>query len=390
MIFSQCSRKACCDLRTTCRALKEHADPIVFQYLRLCSHKSERVNGRQIFSLATRSSNACEYTMHVELGHISSPIRPVKSTLTHFGICCDLRVHLPTAISMLRNLRSFRSVTISISFTEAQLCVISWGGPYNRVVQYAQNDDPPNWLVNALAQAVARLPRLIEVRLRGSFSLITPFKFPLGLFSNLTTLHVAHNDNFTFSQMAIAIANSPQLRVLEWISRGCLTLDPPTLSALFSNLSAENPLHLDRLYVRNGDVTLDRVILPHLTRLTSIKVYCTSERLAQNMWSSFRANPIKVPNVEISGFVTEDTMQYLSSFSGLKQLHIYFGVDIVEDEGLRRIREMLLEEVLQKHVNALESLTVVDHFCPWVTLPYFSFCILLFTDFLLLAGSESC
>jgi hypothetical protein len=132
------------------------------------------------------------------------------------------------------------------------------------------------------------------------------------------------------------------------------------------------------------------VILPHLTRLTSIKVYCTSERLAQNMWSSFRANPIKVPNVEISGFVTEDTMQYLSSFSGLKQLHIYFGVDIVEDEGLRRIREMLLEEVLQKHVNALESLTVVDHFCPWVTLPYFSFCILLFTDFLLLAGSESC
>jgi hypothetical protein len=360
-------------MRATCRALKKHADPIVFRHLRLCSHIKTRVNEHQIVSLLTRSSKACEFTVQVELGPISRLIKPRKNKWArpHIGSYKDLRVHLPTAISMLKNLRCFRSVTIFSPFPKLNCAIIRWGDPGCVVLQRIDAGVLPKWLINALAQAVSRLPRLIEVQLCGCYP--HSVHFPLGLFSNLTRLCVSYIDTYTFSQMAVAIENSPQLRDLEWISTTNALHNPlPPLSRLFANISAENPLHLDRLVVESVEATLDRVILPHLMWLTSIRVHCISSVLAQRVWPSFRANPIKVADVEVSGFVTEDAMLYLSSFSGLKRLQVYLGLYDIDDERHLGIRKLLLEEVLPKHVNSLESLTVRDHYRPWVKSPYCS------------------
>jgi hypothetical protein len=106
--FYQCAQPERCRLRATCKVLNEHAEPIVFR--RLCLYakrRSPHTIERQILALATRSSKACEFTR--ELRVVAARKYPAsEQSWPHFGNCDDLRVHLSTAISMLKNLTRFR------------------------------------------------------------------------------------------------------------------------------------------------------------------------------------------------------------------------------------------------------------------------------------------
>jgi len=66
------------------------------------------VTEHQIIALATRSSRAFDLTREVEVDYIPDGLRASEQSWPHFGLCVDLRVDLPNAISALRNMTRFR------------------------------------------------------------------------------------------------------------------------------------------------------------------------------------------------------------------------------------------------------------------------------------------
>jgi hypothetical protein len=112
-VIYQCAQPERCRLRATCKLLNEHADPIVFRRLVLrLKHDSPDIIERQIISLVTRSSKACEFARGLEIHYIPNGPQASELSWPHFGNCDDLRVHFQTAISTLRNLTRFRLVTV--------------------------------------------------------------------------------------------------------------------------------------------------------------------------------------------------------------------------------------------------------------------------------------
>jgi hypothetical protein len=109
-------------------------------------------------------------------------------------------------------------------------------------------------------------------------------------------------------------------------------------------------------------------MLPHLTHLTSFhfRVYDTTvlglPSVARSVWSSFLVNKIRLSDVTIEGVITEETIFYLLSFSGLKRLVVN---SFTPSRGAfaDNIKDMLFTEVLLKHVNSLQTLKVD---IPWV------------------------
>jgi hypothetical protein len=223
--------------------------------------------------------------------------------------------------------------------------------------------DDPEWLINSLLQTVSRLPHLTELDI-DTYGDSQQHYIPLGLFSNLTKLSVEcgpdDNASYFISQMSTVIANSPQLQSLD-VSYIRSTYPQPTLSELFAKVSTNDPLYLEHLSVGYIDATVDEVALPHLTQLTSFQFRLDEENfaIARRVWSSLRVNDIKLSDVEFEGSITEETMQYLSSFSGLKRLVV--GVVVaLSDETMEDLKNMFFTAVLPKHVNSLETLDIVD------------------------------
>jgi hypothetical protein len=101
------------------------------------------------------------------------------------------------------------------------------------------------------------------------------------------------------------------------------------------------------------DATVNQEMLPHLTQLTSFQFRIHLHSVARSVWASFLVNNIKLTDMTIEGIVTEETMLYLSSFSGLKKLDL---VVIVSE----KFKNMFFAEVLPKHVNSLQVLRLGD------------------------------
>jgi hypothetical protein len=226
-------------------------------------------------------------------------------------------------------------------------------------------------------QAVACLPKLTELDVQ-SWSSHKPH-IPFGPFANLSKISVmfdSHEDAFFISQMATVIANSPQLRSL---SVNCLSVTDgvhlPTLGELFANLSSENPLPLEHLRISYMDATVDEVTLPHLTQLDSFRfeIEKTNTSVARSVWTSFLVNNIKLSDVEIDGIMTEETMSYLLSFSGLRRI----AIDVSDYSIIStNVKDMFLTDVLQKHVDSLQTLMICgDCESEWVNLPCYTFYI---------------
>lgn len=113
LTIGKCPYRERCHLRATCKVLSELADPIVFRRLRLFVDNPPYVTEHQIIALATRSSKACEFTREMEIPWVPTYkycFQASEQSWPHFGHCDDMRVHLPTAISALRNMTSFKSV----------------------------------------------------------------------------------------------------------------------------------------------------------------------------------------------------------------------------------------------------------------------------------------
>jgi hypothetical protein len=233
------------------------------------------------------------------------------------------------------------------------------------IARWDTTDHEPEWLVNEVTQAVARLPKLTELTVRTSVR-FKP-RVPLGLFSNLSKLTIRTFEGVSFiSRMATVIANSSQLRCLDVIYGNLFHRTPlPTLSELFENLSSENPLRLEKLYISGIDATVDQVTLPHLTRLTSFRLGIRQgyHSVVQSVWTSLIVNHVKLSDVTIDNIITKETMLYLSSFSGLKRLVVEYVI-APPDTTLEDLKNMFFAEVLPKHVNSLQTLEI--HFDRWV------------------------
>jgi hypothetical protein len=214
-------------------------------------------------------------------------------------------------------------------------------------------------------QVAARLPQLTKLVVATSIS--CNVRVPLGLFSNLSTLSVkSHNTSnswFLISQIPFVIANSPQLRCLD-VDLNCLGLSVslPTLKGLFAMLSSKNPLCLEQLHISNMDATVDEETLPHLTHLSSFRFGIDEAHLAvtQSVWDSWLVNNITLSDVFINGSITNETISYLSSFSGLKSLAVRSAISTDETHDYLKYR--FFTEVLPKHADSLQELGIN----PWV------------------------
>jgi hypothetical protein len=342
--ISQCAQRELCHLRSTCKILNELADPIVFRCLKL-HIKAPLVTEHQIIALATRSSKACDFTREMRIFDMPGCLRSSEQSPPHLH-CEDLRVHLPTAISELKNMTRFRLVTTFVAFEWRPLTLIdSW-----TVSDYA-----PDWLNDSLMQAVSRLPQLTELHIESR-----KVHIPYGLFRNLSILSAEsysyEDPTSLLSEIATAVENSPELRSLG-VVHPSHTFDPLVLNEIFAKLSTENPLNLECLYICGMNATVDQVALPHLMHLTSFhfKHWEDSISTAKSVWTSFRVNNIKLTEVAIRSTITEEAMLYLSSFSGLKRL-VLNGTQPDQDSV---IHNTLFLEVLPKHVNSLETLEIL-------------------------------
>jgi hypothetical protein len=231
------------------------------------------------------------------------------------------------------------------------------------ISRWLMDDNEPVWLINSLIQTVSRLPQLTELAVFSPY--LSNIRIPLGVFSDLSKLCVELSETnevglFNIYQIAIAIANSPRLRTLDVthvtpLSDNVVTL--PTLGDLFANLTAKNPLRLEQLHLSFVDATVDQRSLPHLKHLTSFHFRVYDEEISRSVWTSLYDNNIKLTDVAIAGFITEETMLYLSSFSGLKRL-------VTENMAANSTRECptnaLCAEVLPKHVDSLDELVFDD------------------------------
>jgi hypothetical protein len=218
-------------------------------------------------------------------------------------------------------------------------------------------------------QTVSCLPQLTELDLWVECNA----PIPLSLFTNLSNFSVRGEfAPLVISEIAAVVANSPQLRSLEvhYLDNSS-TL--PTLSALFAKIPTTNALCLKHLAVCSIDATVDQVALPHLTRLTSFTFQVNNPDIAQSVWTSFRINNVKLTDVNIGGIITEETMVYLSSFSGLSKLIVDFGKTLV----VERVKKMFFEMVLPKHVQSLQTLRIhVIGQEKWVKSPRYIFVLL--------------
>jgi hypothetical protein len=235
----------------------------------------------------------------------------------------------------------------------------------------------PDWLINSLMQTVACLPHLTELDV-DTWEDAHQSRIPLGLFSNLSKLWVEcgpYDVSFFISQMSNVIANSPQLQSLI-VSYVGLSYTRPTLSELLAKISAKNPLYLEHLSIGYMDATVDQVVLPHLTHLTSFQFRGSSIgdpsqnlSIAQSVWTSFLVNDVRLSDVDVQGSMTEEMLLYLSSFSGLKRLVV--GA-VIDSPGVitENLAKMLFTAVLQKHVNTLQTLEIMgsNDDGPWVKL----------------------
>jgi hypothetical protein len=329
--------------------LTELADPIVFRRLRLYVRDSPHITEHQIVALATQSSKACEFTRDMSIAYLPDGLRPSKHSQRLFGHCDDLRVHLPTAISALKNMTCFRWVI---------------------------SGDDPAWLVESVMQAVACLPNLTELDVWASYTCRAP-PIPLGVFGNLSKLSVKWDsyDDVLISQIATVIANSPHLKSLSVDNQVYQSDDAFALCKLFEKLSVKNPLRLEHLDIRHIDATVDQIVLPHLTHLTSFRSRLVLDDfpVAQRVWTSFLVNNVRLSDVEIEGVVTEEMMLYLSSFSGLKRLVLH-ELNTDSDMITENTKNMLFTEVLPKHVNSLQTLDIMGYNeDEWVNPPFYIF-----------------
>jgi hypothetical protein len=238
-------------------------------------------------------------------------------------------------------------------------------------------DYEPDRLVNSLMHAVAGLPQLTDLDI-----LVNKARIPLDIFANLSKLSIGRRCNehlpSFISQMATVISNSPHLRSLEVTFLGLSSYGGPvpTLSSLFAKLSPENSLCLEHLRIWYMDATVDQVTLPHLKHLTSFHFRVRDEdiSIARSVWNSFLASNIELSEVAIEGIVTEETMLYLSSCSGLKKLVLNY-IKAPPDKTTDDLKNMLFTEVLRKHVGSLQTLEILrDGDNGWVKrIYYYSF-----------------
>jgi hypothetical protein len=236
--------------------------------------------------------------------------------------------------------------------------------------------DDPAWLVESVMQAVACLPNLTELDVWASYTCRAP-PIPLGVFGNLSKLSVKWDsyDDVLISQIATVIANSPHLKSLSVDNQVYQSDDAFALCKLFEKLSVKNPLRLEHLDIRHIDATVDQIVLPHLTHLTSFRSRLVLDDfpVAQRVWTSFLVNNVRLSDVEIEGVVTEEMMLYLSSFSGLKRLVLH-ELNTDSDMITENTKNMLFTEVLPKHVNSLQTLDIMGYNeDEWVNPPFYIF-----------------
>jgi hypothetical protein len=358
---SQCPKSDRCSLRATCKVLSEHADPIVFRRLSLYHEESSpHITEHQIISLATLSSKACEFTREMQIRHMPNDFHASEQSWPHFGHCDNLKVHLPTAMSRLRNMTSFTFVSTSLHHLLSSLLVN---------IRWVLSEHDPDWLINSLMQAVSQLPQLTKLDVSTAWGRGDAC-FPLGLFANLTTIlvHIVRNIPSFVSEMSTVLANSPQLKSL---TVSFMETHEFTLGCLFAKIPTKNPpICLEHLSICNMDVTLDEVVLPHLRQLTSFRFTGHRLQAAHRVWTSFLVHNVKLLRVFIDEIRTEEMINYLSSFSGLKSLVVIdISVDATSSEGY--LKDMLLSTILPKHVNSLQTLAIFHS--KWVKLTFILF-----------------
>ena len=227
-------------------------------------------------------------------------------------------------------------------------------------------DREPEWLANSIIETIASLPLLTEFTIKYSYR---SEAYPsLHLLKNLTKLSVhGRSDDFRgkiVTGVAQAIAGSPNIKHLDfdsdaWWGRG----REHSLHDLFSNVSVDSTLKLQNLGLAGIRVGLDARTIRHLRSLTSLQWmrnvviqdnnYVNS---TEGLWHTLKTERIQLAELKTDQ-MSDDLLQYLSSYEGLRDLRLD-RISGKDDDDSNRLADTFFQEVLPRHRGSLEILHI--------------------------------
>ncbi|KAF8908161.1 hypothetical protein CPB84DRAFT_207691 [Gymnopilus junonius] len=139
------------------------------------------------------------------------------------------------------------------------------------------------------------------------------------------------------------------------------------------------PMRLRHLGLTSCFVTLDEVILPHLASLTSLKLFeieesfgtrvtlpasSTSSHSSSNLdgiWTALAKAGIYLKEITVD-FVTSSFLAYLSSYSGLRKLHISGPYNFTNGQSSDIMAQGFFGQALRTHVSSLEDFGIMAQY----------------------------
>ncbi|KDR72800.1 hypothetical protein GALMADRAFT_101133 [Galerina marginata CBS 339.88] len=247
------------------------------------------------------------------------------------------------------------------------------------------------WAHSTVMDALKSLPNLREFWVS-----LPSIKTPVAWehLKGLRQIHIEgtcdeHEDE-TFDSLAKAVAQSPQLTSIEiasgWRYR-LPTNKKQSLHQIFKYYPRDaTPLRLRHLQLMTWLVRLDEVTLPHLKHLTSLELVNIEDPYARSpytlaesddeseakhenrrygssveeIWKTMRSARIRLEELTVD-VVTPSFLDYLSSYSGLKMLHITPG-GFHEGTSSDALAKKFFADPLQKHSGSLEDLNIAARY----------------------------
>ncbi|KAI5806022.1 hypothetical protein BZA77DRAFT_296731 [Pyronema omphalodes] len=129
-----------------------------------------------------------------------------------------------------------------------------------------------------------------------------------------------------------------------------------TLSTLFGHLDPSSPLELDCLNLEGWEIDDAAVqnIIPHLRKLHNLNL---GEHVdgTELLWSALQAEGVKLEILFAPGHASQQLLQYLTSFSGLKEVSISTPDDDIYDDS----DVFNVVDVIRAHAMTLQEVAIL-------------------------------
>ncbi|KAK7031942.1 hypothetical protein R3P38DRAFT_2926171 [Favolaschia claudopus] len=220
----------------------------------------------------------------------------------------------------------------------------------------SDRSDESLWIPEAIHEFIASLPSQIDFRLETDEpGFARNYDCDFARITNLRKLSIKSSDDMTLANvcraLSHAVGRSDGLEFLHLEARHSSGGVPPlhSLDDLFPGLTKSDiQLRLTELRVFRCSIKLDAGTMPHLKSLRSLWWFDGNWEI----WNALRG----VHLVDLhTDQVSDDMLEYVASYSGLKRLVIKYA-DGQDDDDSNRLADKFYESALPRHADSLVAL----------------------------------